>query len=199
MRVVEPGWIVPLLLLTVGLDMLNGVIGLVARSLLKMPGAHPIHYLFGAPSLLDQLIYALVIFPLLDLIVLALTVFLVAVLMPRNQGSLQARARRVLRPYLLALIINGIISALFFQPLSVFGETGLGQNPLVSLMFSCIQLPIYIYLFAVILNALAAGSGRSRWLLFGIYVLAFIIGALVVWNGLGALLALVGIHIPVTL
>ncbi|HEU4783341.1 MAG TPA: hypothetical protein VFS83_08390, partial [Ktedonobacterales bacterium] len=59
MRVVEPGWIVPLLGVTLVIGMLNGVISAFVETYLRAPASHTVYYRFGAPSLADRIFYAL--------------------------------------------------------------------------------------------------------------------------------------------
>jgi len=197
MRIIEPGWIAPMLIASIGLFVLDSVISLGIRTLLITPHATSIRYLFGTPSLRDQVINALVINPLLGVLNLAVTVYMVGALTPAERGSLNERAFQVMRPYLLAQIVISIINIVIGEPAFALGLTTLGQNPLVGIVVAVINLAIGLYAIVASLNALAAGSGRSRLLIFGIYVLVFIVSALVVWFGIGALLALVGIHIPI--
>src|SRR6185312_6512390 len=71
MRIVEPAWIPRLLLALVALDMLSGLAGLAISQLIAPPDPSPPPYRFGVPSLADRLIYALIVFPLIDLLILA--------------------------------------------------------------------------------------------------------------------------------
>lgn len=199
MPVVKSVWILPLLLLLVGLNILDGVITSVIRTLLITPGTHDIPYRFGTPSFIDQLIYALVISPLIGVISLAVVIFLGAALMPAEKGSLKDRAFQLARPYLLALVVVSLITLLISDPLFVLGLTALGQNPLIGIVVSLANLATAIYFLIATLNALAAGSGRSRWLLFGVSVLAGIVSVAIGWYGLGILLYRFGIHLPVVL
>jgi len=121
----------------------------------------------------------------------------VAALMPAERGSLKERAILVARPYLLAVLINGLISLLISQPITAIQRTPVGQVPLAFLVTESISLATFIYYLVAILNALAAGSGRSRWLLFGVWLLAVLITAFVVPYSMGALLYPFGIHVAV--
>jgi hypothetical protein len=199
MRVVEPGWIVPLLIASLGLFVLDSAISLGIRTLLAPPSSTTIHYLFGALSLRDQVINSLVINPLIGLLNLAVAVYVVGALTSAERGSLNVRALQVLRPYLLAQTVISIINIVIGEPSFALGLTTLGQNPLVGLVIAVINLAIGLYALVASLNALAAGSGRSRLLIFGVVILAGSAIFLVAWVGLGALLALVGIHIPIAI
>src|SRR6185312_6325902 len=92
MRIIEPGWIAPMLIASIGLFVLDSVISLGIRTLLITPHATSIRYLFGTPSLRDQVINALVINPLLGVLNLAVTVYMVGALTPAERGSLNERA-----------------------------------------------------------------------------------------------------------
>ena len=81
------------------------------------------------------------------------------------------------------------------QPITVLGLTPVGQNPLVILITLPINLAILVYYLAALLNALAAGSGRNRWLLFGVWLLVSLITVFVVPYAMGALLYPLGIHV----
>jgi hypothetical protein len=197
MRVVEPQWIVPLLGVTLVIGMLNGVIGAFVGTITQAPASHAVYYRFGAPSLADHLIYALFISPRFELFEFALLMLFVAALMPAERGSLKERAIQVAPPYLLAVLINGLISLLISQPITAIQRTSVGHNPLVFFVTESIVLATLIYYYVVILNALAAGSGRSRWLLFGVWLLAVLITAFVVPYSMGALLYPFGIHVAV--
>ena len=95
--------------------------------------------------------------------------------------------------------ISSIINIVIGEPVFALGLTTLGQNPLVGIVIAVINLAIGLYALVASLNALAAGSGRSRLLIFGVVILAGSAIFLVAWFGLGALLALVGIHIPIAI
>jgi len=197
MRVVEPGWILPLLGVTLVIGMLNGIITAIIEAFLQKPVSHPIYYRFGAPSFADRMIYALFVSPLFGLCEFALLMLFVAALMPAERGSLKERAIQVARPYLLAMLINGLITLLVFQPITVIQRTPVGQIPLMFLVTESIILATFIYYLVALLHALAAGSGRSRWLLFGVWLLAVLITAFVVPYSMGALLYPFGIHVAV--
>ncbi len=197
MRVVEPGWIVPLLGVTLVISMLNGVISAFVQTYLRAPASHTVYYRFGAPSFADRIIYALFIGPRFALFEFALLILFVAALVPAERGSPKARAIQVARPYLLAEIVNGFISLLINQPATVIQQTPLGKNPLVFFVTECIILATLIYYLVSLLNALAAGSGRSRWLLFGAWLLAALITVFVVPYAMGTLLYPFGIHVAV--
>ncbi len=94
------------------------------------------------------------------------------------------------------MVISGV-NIVIGEPVFALGLTALGQNPLVGLVIAVINLAIGIYSLVASLNALAAGSGRGRLLIFGVVILAGSAVFLVAWVGLGALLALVGIHLPI--
>ena len=198
MRVIEPAWIPRLLVVVVALDMLSGLAGLVVSAFIATPSASPADYLFGVPSLMDRFIYALIVVPLTDVLALALIVFGAALLKPagQEQVSVRARAREVLRPYLLAEGVVASVLLLIGQPVAALQVTGIGQSPLAFLLTGAASLAILIYTVVALLNALAAGSGVSRWLLIVVLVLGVAVAGAIGWFGLGALLALVGIHLP---
>ena len=198
MQVVEPEWILPMLALAGGLYILNGVISLLIGAFLMTPNATSARYQFGPPSPPDFLIFYIVISPLLYLTSFALLMFLVARLMPAERGTLQQRVIQVARAYLLEEIVTSLITLLVNQPVSILRNTGLGHNPLVNAVAGAIEVATAIYFFIAVLNALAAGSGRSRWLLFAIWILSALAPGALIWYGLGALLSLVGIHLPVS-
>ena len=199
MRVVEPVWIPRLLVVVIALNMLTGLASMAVSTLIAKPSASPVHYLFGAPSLVDRFIFALIIFPLIDLIWLALAVLGAATLKLTGQekASIRTRAREILRPYLLAAIVTALVSLVINEPVTALQISGAGQIPFVAILASVVSLATLIYSLVVELNALAAGSGVSRWALIIVYVLAAIVGGIIVVFGLGALLSLVGIHLPV--
>lgn len=201
MRIVEPAWIVPLVGAAAGLFLLDSAISLGIRTLLKArgPATATLHYRFGAPSSLDLVINSLVITPLISILQLAATIYLVAALMPAERGSLNERAFQVARPFLLAQLVVTTINIVIGEPIFALGLTAVGKNPLVGLVIMALNLAIALYALVASLNALAAGSDKSRWLLFGIMALISIVGALVGWYGLGALLYQFGIHLPVAL
>ena len=101
------------------------------------------------------------------------------------------------RPYLLSQMmissVNIVIGELFFA----LGLTAVGENPLVNLLITVVNLAIGVYGLIASLNALAAGSGRSRLLIFGVVILAGSAIFLVAWVGLGALFSVLGIHLPI--
>ena len=195
-QVIEPGWLLPMLALTVGIHIFNGIISMVVRTFLIAPTTSA-RYLFGAPSPLDFLFYAIFITPLFYLMSFALLMFLVARLMPAELGTVQQRAIHLARPYLLEELVSGFIALLISQPISILQKTSLVQNPLVGTVVEMMYLAVALYFFIATLNALAAGSGRSRWLLFAIWLLSAVFVMAFVWYGLGALLSLVGIHLPI--
>jgi hypothetical protein len=197
MRVVEPGWILPMLGMNLAFGVLNGVIEALVDKYLRAPATHTVYYRFGVPSFADRIIYALAIAPLFGLIVFVSLIFLIASLMSAERGTLKERAFQVARPYLLAEIIIGLVLLFINQPITILGLTPVGQNPLVILITLPINLAILIYYLASLLNALAAGSDRSRWLLFGVWLLISLITVFVVPYGAGALLYHVGIHVAV--
>lgn len=197
MRVVEPGWIVPLVITAVGLGLLDSAISLSIRTLLTAPGASSTHYLFGAPSLRDWIVNALVANPVLGLLSLAVTVYVVALLTPAERGSLKERAIHVARPYLLAQIVVSFANIVIGEPAFALGLTPLGQDSLLGFVVIVLNLAIGLYSLIASLNALAAGSGRSRLLIFCVVGLVEAAAFLIVWLGLGALFSLVGIHLPI--
>ena len=117
----------------------------------------------------------------------------------RNRFSVRERARRILRPYLLGAIIAALVSLLIGDPLLALQYSPLGQGLLAPILVLIAPGAILIYSVVVLLNALAAGSGVSRWLLIVVMILGGIIGGVIGLFGLGALLALVGIHLPLGL
>jgi hypothetical protein len=197
MVIVEPTWVAPLLAVVVALDMLSGIMATLANPFIQRSVSQTAYYRFGLPMATDRLLYALVFFPLIELIEFALLMFAVGALLPVEQGTLKKRAFQVARPYLLALIINGVVTLLLLQPLDALGRIGLGQESPLGLIPICLSLPVAIYLIPVYLNALAAGSGRSRWLLVGVASLAYLATYLFVWYGLGVILYRFGIHMAV--
>lgn len=199
MRIVEPAWIAPLVGAAVGLFLLDNAISLGIRTLLTAPGPATLHYRFGAPSSLDLVISSLVITPLIGILQLAATIYLVAALMPAERGRLNERAFQVARPFLLAQLVVTTINIVIGEPIFALGLTAVGKNPLVGLMIIALNLAIGLYALVAALNALAAGSDKSRWLLFGILALIGIVGILVGWYGLGALFYQFGLHLPVVL
>lgn len=92
--------------------------------------------------------------------------------------------------------MTALISLVINEPVTALQISGAGQIPLVAILASVVSLATRIYSLVVELNALATGSGVSRWALIIVYVLAAIVGGIVVVFGLGALLSLVGIHLP---
>lgn len=201
MRVVEPAWIPRLLVALVALDMLSGLAGLAIGQLIALPDPSPPTYLFGVPSLAGRFIYALIVFPLFDLLVLALIVFGAAILKPAGQErvSVRERARQILRPYLLGAIIAALATLLIGDPLLALQYSPLGQGLLAPVLAVVGPAAILVYSIIVLLNALAAGSGVSRWLLIVVMILGACLGGAAGLFGLGALLALMGIHIPLGL
>ena len=197
MRVVEPGWIVPLVITAVCLGMLDSVISVCVRTLLTTPGSGSPHYLFGAPSLRDWIVNGLVANPALGLLSLAVTVYAVALLTPAERGSLNGRAFQVARPYLLAQIVVSGINIVIGEPAFALGLTPLGQDSLLGLVVIALNLAVGLYALIASLNALAAGSGRGRLLIFCVVGLVAAAAFLIVWIGLGALFSLVGIHLPI--
>lgn len=197
MRVVEPGWVLPLVITAVCLGLLDSIISLGIRTLLTTPGSTSPQYLFGAPSPLSWVINSLVVNPVLGLLSLAVTVYVVAALMSAERGSLNERAFQVARPYLLAQIVITVINIVIGEPAFALGLTGIGQDSLVGFVVIVLNLAVGLYTLIATLNALAAGSGRSRLLIFGVLIPAGFISFLAVWLGLGALLSLIGIHLPI--
>jgi len=188
---------VPLLGATLVIGMLNGVISAFVETYLRVPASHAVYYRFGVPSLSDRMIYALAIAPLFGLIVFVSIIFLIASLMSAERGSLKERAFQVARPYLLVEIINGLILLFINQPITAIQQTPIGNNPLAFLILAPLTLATLVYYSVAILNALAAGSGRNRWLLFGAWLLISLITVFVVPYGVGALLYHFGIHMAV--
>lgn len=92
--------------------------------------------------------------------------------------------------------MTALISLVINEPVTALQISGAGQIPLVAILASVVSLATLIYSLVVDLNALDTGSGVSRWALIIVYVLAAIVGGIVVVFGLGALLSLVGIHLP---
>ena len=68
MQVIEPGWIVPLVVAVIGLGFIDSAISLGIRAFLPPPSSTTIHYLFGVPSTQDQVVNWLVVDPLLGLL-----------------------------------------------------------------------------------------------------------------------------------
>ena len=197
MQVIEPGWIRALVVIAVCLSLLDSAISLGIRTAMPAPGSSSIRYLFGVPSPQDWVINALVINPMLGLLNLAVAVYVVAALIPAERGSLNQRAIQVARPYLLAQIVISAINIALGEPAFALGLSSVGQNPLVGFVITLINLAIGVYGLVAWLNALSAGSGRGRLLIFSVLVLVGAVSFLAVWIGLGALLSLVGIHLPV--
>lgn len=197
MRIIEPAWIAPLVVTVVGLGFIDSAISLGIRALLASPSSTAIHYLFGAPSMQDQVVNWLVVNPLLGLLNLAVAIYLVAALIPAQQGSFNERALQVARPYLLSQMVISGVNIVIGEPLFALGLTAVGENPLVGFVIAVINLAIGVYGLIASLNALAAGSGRGRLLIFGVVILAGSAIFLVAWVGLGALLSVVGIHLPI--
>jgi hypothetical protein len=181
MRVVEPAWIPRLLLVDIALNMLTGLAGLAVGHFIASSSASPVNYL--------------VAFPLYNLIWLAVTVLGAAAPKPAGQEHVGVgeSARQILRPYLLALIVVALTSLIINEPVAALQLSDVGRNPLVAILTSSISLATLIYWLVVELNALAAGSGVSRWALIIVLVLAAVVGG-VVWFGLVMLLSLAGVH-----
>ena len=187
MRVVEPAWIPRLLLALIALDMLSGLTGLVEGRFIASSSASPANYL--------------IFFPLYNLIWLTLAVLGAAALKPAGQErtSIRERARHILRPYLLALIVVALVSLLIVEPVTALQFSSFGQSMLGSLLTNGAQDAILIYSLIAQLNALSAGSGVTRWALIIVLVLAAIVGVTIGGFGLVALLSLhslVGVHLP---
>lgn len=197
MQVIEPGWLLPMVVVAVCLQLLDSAVNLGIRATLAPRDSSSLHYLFGAPSLRDWGINALLINPVVALLNLVVAVYVVAMLIPAERGSLNQRAFQVARPYLLASIAISTINMVFGEPTFALGLTNVGQTPLVEFVITGINLAIGIYGLIASLNALNAGSGRSRLLIFVILVLVGGVTFLAAWIGLGALLSLVGIHLPI--
>lgn len=199
MQTIEPGWIVPMMMVSIGLDALNATIGSIVQMHVEAHASHHIFFRFGAPTLLDRLIYSLITYPLTELLSLVIIVYVTAALMPVAQGSLQQRAFQIARLYLLAFILNGILYFVLGVIENPLRLTGLDVNPFVYGVTSLIEVTLSIYMLVAFLNALAAGSGKSRWLLFGILALSQVVGFIVDWYVLGFILFRIGIHLPVSL
>lgn len=197
MRVVEPGWIAPLVVAVIGLGFVDSAISLGIRALLAPPSSTTIHYLFGEPSMRDQVVSWLLVNPLLGLLNLAVAIYLIAALIPAQQGSLNERALQVARPYLLSQMVISGVNIVIGEPLFALGLTAVGANPLANLLITVVNLAIGVYGLIASLNALAAGSGRRRLLIFGVVILAGSVIFLVAWVALGALLSVVGVHLPI--
>lgn len=198
MRVIKPAWILPLLAVLVLLDIFNTAIATAIEIETMAPGASAIHYRFGAPSPFDWVIYILVISPLVGLLSFALPVFLIAALIPAEQGSLKERAIQVARPYLLTQFVVTCISLFMSQPEFALRRTAFGQSALVNFVLTVVlDLAIAIYVLVATVNALAAGSNKNRLLIFGIATLTSSISLLIGLYGVGVLLFRFGIHLPV--
>lgn len=199
-RIVEPAWTPRLVLALVALDMLSGLAGMAISQFIAPPDPTP-SALFGVPSPADRFIYALIVFPLTDLLIVALVVLGAATLKPagQEQVSIRERAQGILRPYLLGAILAALVTLLIGDPLLALQYSPLGQGLLAPILAVIGPAAIFVYSVIVLLNALAAGSGVSRWLLIVVLILGGIIGGAIGLFALGALLALVGIHIPLGL
>ena len=162
MRVVEPGWIVPLVITSIGLGLLDSAISLGIRTLLTTPGSASIHYLFGAPSLRDRVINSLVVNPTAGVAKSCGHGLRGRALMSAERGSLNERAFQVARPYLLAQIVISGINIVIGEPVV---RTGVDDSwPGFTggfVVIAVINLAIGLYALIASLNALAAGSGRS--------------------------------------
>lgn len=132
-------------------------------------------YLFGVPSTEERIFYALTAVPVTQVAVMLAVPYAVALVMPPTHGAIGARFEQVLRPWALAQVISGAASL-------VLGVAGVGldvANHSPPSLASCASLLVIlgagVYSLAAEVNALSAGSGRGRWMVFGLALLASVI------------------------
>jgi hypothetical protein len=161
--------------------------GLSASS--SAPTARPVQ------SLGEAAVYQLVLTPAMFVFGVLATVYLVARSAPEARGPIDVRFRQALRPYAVAGVPGACASLIFnLIPTSNADPTGPGQFALGCFDFAAL-VAAASYSITLTVNALSAGSGRSRWAVFLLWLLASALTLLVI-EVVPALLALpFGVHL----
>lgn len=174
MRIVQPERIRLYALLLYGLIVLNALVSAGAR-VVELNGTHPVNFVSVLPGVL---IIAIFLGPFSVLLSIAVTISIVAALMPATYGTLNNRSYLLLRPYLLAqlaLVSVEVLLNLLTIPLQLRVVT---QHLSVNTWQPLVDLAVIVYGLILSTNALAAVSTRSRWLLFVVVVLGLMTGLL---------------------
>jgi hypothetical protein len=200
MSAIEPEWVLPLLVVLYTLVALNTCVTSILPYIFGAGNVHSVAYIFGPPTLLGRFIYAFVLTPCAVMVELGIVVYIVAIFTSPTRAARRELASVVLRPYLLALLTIGIITFSVHLLTFCLRAVGLAQYAPVALVGSFLDLALTVYAYVASVNALAAVSRRSRWLLFAIVLLGIVEGDLLGWLLLGAVLAIFGIHaLPLTI
>ncbi|HEV2238918.1 MAG TPA: hypothetical protein VGR57_19830 [Ktedonobacterales bacterium] len=197
-RASSRSWVVTSLVVATAWAMVINGYAYVIRGLIWPPApAKAEHYLFGAPSPLGRILYALDLVPIESFVATIAVAYAVSRVMPPSDETAMARFQRVLVPYALAQV-SGIGAAIIQEILANIPEPVLQAHTLqpVTLVKGSATLALLAYSIALHLNALAAGSGMNRWklLLLLVAVGAVVIGALLYLPALPALPF--GVHFP---
>jgi hypothetical protein len=161
MRIVRPEQIRLYALLLYGLIVLNAWVSAGAR-LVELNDTHLVNLVSMLPGVL---IVAVLVAPCAVLLGIAVTISIVAALMPAAQGTLNHRSYLLLRPFLLAQLASVTVEVLLnllTLPLQLRVVT---QHLPVNTWQPLVDIAIVVYGLILLTNALAAVSTRSRWLL----------------------------------
>jgi hypothetical protein len=200
-RAADRSWVVASLVVGEALVLAINAASFIHATIWPRPLAKGARYLFGAPSPLGRLYFALDLAPIEALIGVVALAYVFARVMPPSQETLAVRFERVLAPYALAGVpstVAGFVSVMLsFIPHQPVLHPHTFQP--VALVIGTLTFPVAIYGFVLDLNSLAAGTGMNRWKIFFVWlVVGAIIGGVELY--LLPLLALpFGIHFsPVT-
>lgn len=197
MRVIQTRRIPSLVILLCSLTAVNVIFTTVLPGMLGMQASDALStkYLFGNPSLLGQLIFALVLSPWSTVLALAIVVYIVAAMVSSTRGDLHERILVVLRPYLLAQIVVAIIYVLIGLLIFSWQWSGLIHLAPVSALAAIINVSSIVYVYIASINSLAAVSIQSRWVLFAVIIVGGVGRILLGWLLPGAIFALFGIPV----
>jgi hypothetical protein len=143
----------------------------------------------------EAAVYQLLLTPATFVFGVLVTAYVVARFAPAARGSIDVRFQQVLRPYALALAPSQCATLIIMLiPTSNASLTDTGHIAL-----GCLNILVLLaassYGVVVIVNALSAGSGRSRWVVFILSLLA-IVPTLLVTQVVPAVLARpFGVHL----
>jgi hypothetical protein len=123
-RAADRSWVVVSLVVGEALLLVYGAASFIHATIWPRPLPKGEHYLFGTPSPLGRIYYALDLAPILSFITLVAVAYAVARVMPPSDETAAARFQRVLTPYALAQVplsaATLILNALDYIPQPMF-------------------------------------------------------------------------------
>jgi hypothetical protein len=192
--VADRRWVVASLLVSLALLYLaRALLWLVARAGLSASSSAATARPVQSPG--EAAVFQFVLIPATFVVGVLATVYLVARVAPAARGVVGVRFQQVLRPYALAqvpstcaLLINTLL------PTSNASLSGPGQTAL-GCFYVVVEVAAVSYIIVLTVNALAAGSGRSRWAVFLLSLLAGVLALLVTLVGPALLARPFGVHL----